>query len=99
MSKPRYSMMINWSEEDRVYVVCLPEFGAGAKTHGRTYTEAARRGQELIETLTGIAEEDGTPLPPPLVFDSETNFAPNPFKSRSLTAELRPRRPYAEIRP
>src|SRR5512138_2351504 len=98
MSKPRYSMMINWSDEDQVYVVCLPEFGGGAKTHGRTYVEAARKGQELIESLIDFAEEAGTPLPSPLVFDTEANFAPNPFKNRSLAAELRPRRPYAQLR-
>ncbi len=29
-----YSMLIQWSEEDQVFVVSLPEFGRFAKTHG-----------------------------------------------------------------
>jgi predicted RNase H-like HicB family nuclease len=98
MTKPRYSMMINWSDEEQVYIVCLPEFGVGAKTHGRTYAEAARMGQELIESLIDIAEEDGAQPPPPLLFDPQTNFAPNPFKNRALSAELRPRRAIEQAR-
>ena len=35
-----YSMLIQWSDDDRVFVVTLPEFG-GCKTHGATYEEAA----------------------------------------------------------
>ena len=93
MNKPRYSMMINWSDEDRAYIVCVPEFGTGPKTHGLTYAEAARMGEELIESLIQWFEEEGRPLPPPLLFDPGTNFAPDPFGAEAVTAELRESRP------
>jgi|1186.fasta_scaffold601756_2 predicted RNase H-like HicB family nuclease len=84
MSKPRYSMMINWSDEDQAYIVCVPEFGTGAKTHGATFAEAVRMGKDLIDSLIQWAEEEGVALPAPLLFDSATNFAPNPFKAGTL---------------
>jgi hypothetical protein len=55
-------------------------------------------GQELVESLIQISQEDRTPLPPPHVFDTQTNFAPNPFKNRALAAQLRPRRALAQAR-
>ncbi len=58
-----YSMVIQWSDEDGVYVVTLPEFGGGCNTHGATYGEAAQSGHELLESLIEIYNEDGRPLP------------------------------------
>ncbi len=48
-----YSLIIEWSEEDRLFVVSLPEFTDVMQpcTHGHTYEEAAKHGQELLETL------------------------------------------------
>ena len=60
-----YSMVIQWSDEDRVYVVSLPEFGPYCKTHGETYEEAAKNGREVLELLMESCEEDGQPLPKP----------------------------------
>jgi predicted RNase H-like HicB family nuclease len=64
MSTPRYTVIIQWSEEDQAYVVSLPEWG-GCKTHGSTYEEAARNAQEVLELLM-----DGHkgPLPEPKLF-------------------------------
>lgn len=42
-----YSMLIEWSEEDDAYVVSFPEF-PGAHTHGTTYVEAVKNGQEVL---------------------------------------------------
>jgi antitoxin HicB len=53
---PRYTVIIQWSEEDQVYVVSLPEWGTGAKTHGVTYEEAARNAQEALELLMQDSE-------------------------------------------
>lgn len=39
----RYSMVIEWSEEDKAYIVSVPEL-PGCRTHGLTYEEAARQG-------------------------------------------------------
>ncbi len=58
-----YSMVIEWSEEDRVFVVSLPEWGPYAKTHGSTYDDAARAGREVLEMLIQNRKAQGRPLP------------------------------------
>jgi antitoxin HicB len=69
MSEPfHYSMLIEWSEEDQVFVVSLPEWGDLVHTHGLTYEEALQRGKELIEGLIAVRQESGEPLPRPRVF-------------------------------
>jgi predicted RNase H-like HicB family nuclease len=64
---PHYSMLIEWSDEDQAYIVSLPEF-PGNHTHGDTYEEAVKQGQDLIESLIMWAQQDGKPLPQPKVF-------------------------------
>ena len=66
--QPHYSMLIEWSDEDRVYVVSLPEWGKYAQTHGATYDEAVRNGQEVLRMLIDGARAEGEPLPAPRVF-------------------------------
>ena len=71
-AKPQYSMVIKWSDEDRVYLVTLPEWmpfliNQEAVTHGATYEEAARNGQEVIEMLIEEWEAKGRSLPAPQV--------------------------------
>jgi len=63
----RYSLIIQWSDEDECFVVTLPEFTDVMQpaTHGDTYEEAAKNGRELLETLIEIYKEDGKPLPQP----------------------------------
>ena len=56
-------MTIEWSDEDQVYIVSLPEWGETVHTHGETYDEAVKRGQELLETMIEIYQQDGRPLP------------------------------------
>lgn len=68
--KCQYSMIIQWSDEDQIYIVTLPEFGPYAKTHGSTYEEAARMGQEVLEMLIESYEAEGLPLPEPVKFGS-----------------------------
>jgi predicted RNase H-like HicB family nuclease len=63
----RYSVIIQWSEEDQVYVVTLPEWG-GSHTHGATYEEAAKNAREVLELLIEGEEQDGRELPPPHQF-------------------------------
>jgi predicted RNase H-like HicB family nuclease len=45
-----YSMVIQWSVPDNTYIVTVPEL-PGCKTHGDTYEEAVRNGQEVIELM------------------------------------------------
>ncbi len=63
----RYSLIIQWSDEDECFVVTLPEFTDVMQpaTHGDTYEEAAKNGRELLETPIEIYKEDGKPLPQP----------------------------------
>ncbi len=61
-----YSIFIQWSEEDQKYVVSLPEFGPYAHTHGETYAEALKHGEEVLELLIEEYQQQGRPLPQPL---------------------------------
>jgi len=63
----RYTIIIQWSDEDNCYLVYLPEFTDVMQptTHGDTYEEAAKHGQEVLGTLIEIYTEDGKPLPEP----------------------------------
>lgn len=62
-----YSMVIQWSEEDQLYLVHLPEFSwQPFHTHGRTYEEAAKHGQEVIESLIEWYKEESKTLPEPI---------------------------------
>jgi antitoxin HicB len=60
----RYSMVIQWSEEDQAFIVSLPEF-PNCRTHGATYEEAVKNGQEVLELIIESYREEGTPLPEP----------------------------------
>ena len=61
-------MEIRWSDEDEVFIVSLPEWGRFAKTHGRTYEEAARNGHEVLELLIEEELAEGRKLPPPRLY-------------------------------
>lgn len=61
----RYSIVIQWSDEDQKYVVSLPEFGPYAHTHGETYEEALKHAQEVLELLIEDYQARGIDLPVP----------------------------------
>ncbi|HEY0071386.1 MAG TPA: type II toxin-antitoxin system HicB family antitoxin [Chloroflexia bacterium] len=65
----RYSMIIEWSDEDDAYIVTVPEL-PGCVTHGNTYEEAVRQGQDAIESWIDVAHELGRPVPAPRVRES-----------------------------
>ena len=63
MAGLQYQMVILWSEEDNCYLVHLPDFPEQTyRTHGTSYEEAARNGEEVLQLLL---EEDGLPIPKP----------------------------------
>ena len=67
----RYSMVIEWSEEDQAFLVTLPEWSGLVNTpttHGDTYEEAVRNGNEVLELLIESTLEDGDPLPQPKMY-------------------------------
>jgi antitoxin HicB len=69
-----YSMLIQWSDEDEVFVVTLPEFG-GCQTHGSTYEEAAKNGQEALESLIEAYQVEGRSLPSACVLELPTSVS------------------------
>ncbi len=73
---PHYSMVIQWSHEDKCYLVHLPDFAFQMfHTHGETYEEAAKHGQEVLETLTEMYQEEGKPLPEPKTLEQPFQVA------------------------
>ncbi|HKV85341.1 MAG TPA: type II toxin-antitoxin system HicB family antitoxin [Ktedonobacterales bacterium] len=63
-----YSMTIQWSDEDQVYIVSFPEWGGLLHTHGDSYAEAVKNGQELLEGLVQSRRQHGEPLPAPRIY-------------------------------
>jgi len=80
-----YSMLIRWSEDDQVFLVSFPELtGANLpQTHGATYDEAARNGQEALEGLIETFHASNRPLPPPSLIRPED--ISSCFERRSAT--------------
>lgn len=68
----RYQMIIQWSEEDNIYLVALPDFpGQKWSTHGDTYEEAATNGREVLELLIESYQERNLTLPNPTLANLE----------------------------
>ena len=66
-----YSMVVQWSEDDQAYLVTLPEWEGrvfNPVTHGQTYEEAIKQGQEALAALVASARQHGERLPEPRVF-------------------------------
>lgn len=67
----RYSIVIEWSDEDQTYVVVLPEWEGRylmPVASGETYAEALERGVNALEHMIEVAAKDGESLPPPHTF-------------------------------
>ena len=63
-TRPRYRMEIAWSDEDDAYLVAVPDL-PGCVTHGATYAEAARMGEDAITAWLAGARHWGRPIPLP----------------------------------
>jgi predicted RNase H-like HicB family nuclease len=73
----QYSMIIQWSEEDQLFLVTIPEFSDVAKrppfghhvlipcTHGKTREEATRNDEEVIAMYLEAWQAEGEPIPEP----------------------------------
>jgi antitoxin HicB len=72
MTHTKYQMLIQWSEEDSCYVVSLPDFSELRQpcTDGATYEEAAKHGQELVESLILWYAQEEKSLPQPLTLQT-----------------------------
>jgi antitoxin HicB len=60
-----YTIIIQWSIEDECFVVSLPEWGEFCHTHRKTYEEAFKNAQEVLELLVETALENGESLAEP----------------------------------
>ncbi len=63
-----YSILIQWSEEDQLYLVTIPEFVGLAMqpcTHGKTYEEAAMNAQDCIAVCLDYFEHQSIIPPTP----------------------------------
>jgi len=64
----RYSMIVQWSDEDRLFLVTIPEFADRVVmpcTHGQTRSEAIDKGEEVIEMYLEAWEAEGESIPEP----------------------------------
>jgi predicted RNase H-like HicB family nuclease len=67
-----YSMMIQWSEADQLFLVHLPDFPSQPfVTHGTTYETAACNGQEVLAMIIEEHIEEGKVLPEPKVLRTQ----------------------------
>ncbi len=67
MNPKHYSMIIQWDDEDKIYVVTVPEL-PGCRTHGHTYEEAVQQGQDTIESWIDDAIASNDFVLPPSMF-------------------------------
>ncbi len=60
-------MIIQWSNENKCFVVFLPDFKDVMQpvTHGETYEQALKNAQEVIELLVESYQDEGKSLPIP----------------------------------
>ena len=60
----KYEIIIFWSAEDNSYVAEVPEL-PGCMADGKTYQEALRNAEQIIEEWIETAAELGRPIPQP----------------------------------
>jgi predicted RNase H-like HicB family nuclease len=64
----RYSMIVQWSDEDQLFLVTIPEFAELVVmpcTHGKTRSEAIQNGEEVIEMYLEAWQAEGESIPEP----------------------------------
>lgn len=64
----QYSMIIQWSDEDQLFLVTIPEFVDQVVmpcTHGKTRGEAIQNGEEVIEMYLEAWQAEGEAIPEP----------------------------------
>ncbi len=60
----KYELIIYWSEEDKAYIVEVPEL-AGCIADGDTYEQAVANARLVISEWIETAHELGRPIPKP----------------------------------
>ena len=62
--KPKYEIIIYWSEEDSAYLAEVPEL-PGCMADGSSYQEALKNAEVIIREWLETAQESGRPIPAP----------------------------------
>ena len=60
----KYEMIIYWSQEDKAFIVEVPEL-SGCMADGATYQEAVANAEVVIQEWIETARELGRPIPQP----------------------------------
>ena len=60
----KYELVIYWSEEDRSFIVEVPEL-PGCMADGETYEQAVANAQQVIAEWMETVRELGRPIPEP----------------------------------
>ena len=66
----RYSMIIQWSDADQLFLVTIPEFIDRVVmpcTHGKTREEATRNGEDVIEMYLEAWQVEGEAILEPSI--------------------------------
>lgn len=61
---PKYEVIIYWSREDQAFIAEVPEL-PGCAADGKTYREALKNVEIVIEEWIETAKELGRPIPVP----------------------------------
>jgi predicted RNase H-like HicB family nuclease len=64
MKKPRYEVIIFWSDEDGSFVADVPEL-PGCMAHGRTHALALKNALAAVDLWLDTARELGRSIPSP----------------------------------
>ena len=69
--KTKHSVMINWSEQDQVFIATVPEI-ENLNAFGSTPEEALRELEVAKELILKVMEEDGESIPLPSTYASSS---------------------------
>jgi len=64
----QYSMVVQWSDEDQLFLVTIPEFSQLVVmpcTHGKSRSEAIKNGEDVIEMYLDSWQSEGISIPKP----------------------------------
>jgi predicted RNase H-like HicB family nuclease len=64
MPKPRYEVIIYWSQDDQAFIAEVPEL-PGCAADGKSYQEALANVEVVIQEWIETAKELGRPIPQP----------------------------------
>jgi len=64
MKESQYEMIIYWDDQDKIFVVDIPEL-SGCAAHGKSKKEAVVNAESAIGLWIKTAKEDGIKIPEP----------------------------------